>query len=117
MHCRYCKAKDHWSTQCPHKDRLGVVGDEGRSLVASSLIDMTFLDEIVPGAPLSSGDKYQVTSARGLTSAQAAILRGENRDENSLKISNLPPHTDEQVCGLLLRVLRTIKRFRPYVAR
>ena len=34
-HCRYCKAKDHWSTQCPHKDRLGVVGDEDEPLASS----------------------------------------------------------------------------------
>ena len=78
---------------------------------------LTCLDEMMPGAQLSSNDKYQVTGTRGLTATQAAMLRGENRDENSLKISNLPPHTDEQVRALTLCGMETVKYFRRCEAR
>eukprot|EP00051_Salpingoeca_urceolata_P032530 m.16207 g.16207 ORF g.16207 m.16207 type:complete len:288 (+) comp5183_c0_seq1:334-1197(+) len=90
--CRYCKG-DHWSTKCPHKDKLSLIsnnaegGPEGEGGEAGG--DM--------GGPGGPGGRYVPPGARG--GARGGDARGDSmnqRDDSStVRITNLPENTSD----------------------
>jgi len=86
-HCRFCKSNDHWSTRCPYKDQMEVNENdelEDEATAAAGAAGAGNVDKT---------GKYIPPSARGGTATGLTDLR--RSDENTLRITNLPSHTDE----------------------
>uniref|UniRef100_A0A1I7ZP16 Eukaryotic translation initiation factor 3 subunit G n=1 Tax=Steinernema glaseri TaxID=37863 RepID=A0A1I7ZP16_9BILA len=87
-HCRYCKADDHWSVQCPYKEMYA--RDEDKELEADASKDMA-------GRP----NKYVPPSARG---DRGVGPSGERRcDDYTCRVTNLPEDYEANDLDLRLR--------------
>lgn len=88
-HCRYCKSKDHWSVQCPHKEQLKVNEEQDQEDEMNA--------SMAPGSATTKDGKYVPPSQRGGNAAMMMSMDAHKRagDDNTLRISNLPQHTEE----------------------
>jgi len=109
MHCRHCKSDEHWAVHCPYKEMYANKEDE---------------DEGGPGAPeadqkkdaerKTQAGKYVAPGMRGDARPMQAMLN-DRRDENTVRVTNLPEDVDEvefrELFGTVGRILRV------YIAR
>jgi len=87
-HCRYCKADDHWSVQCPYKEMYA--REEDKELEAETSKDLA-------GRP----SKYIPPSARG---DRGVGPTGERRcDDYTCRVTNLPEDSEANDLDLRLR--------------
>jgi len=93
MHCRYCKQKDHFSVNCPYKDQLSDLQEEAAGAAEGKLgaaREMEAQDKMQRGTyvppSLRSG-----APARGGTTMDTRV-----RDENTVRVTNLPEDTTDQ---------------------
>jgi translation initiation factor 3 subunit G len=114
--CRYCKG-DHWSKQCPHKDKL--------ELLQETLTDKKPEDGAVPGAPgggaapggvAARPGKYVPPNLREGANRRGESMQSNRRDESAtIRVTNLSEDTRESDLQELFRPFGTIQRI--YLAK
>uniref|UniRef100_A0A914W957 Eukaryotic translation initiation factor 3 subunit G n=1 Tax=Plectus sambesii TaxID=2011161 RepID=A0A914W957_9BILA len=91
MHCRHCKANDHWSVNCPYKDLYPA--DEDPEAPADPMNEMKLKEnerKTQAGAYIAPNLRNPGSQMRGTT------MFSERRDENTCRVTNLPEDSDEQ---------------------
>jgi translation initiation factor 3 subunit G len=89
-HCHLCKGKDHWSVQCPFRDQLkGNEEDMAEEPAENGAVPVGSSGGAV------AGGKYVPPSQRAGAVTTGMMEVGRRSDENTLRITNLPPHTTE----------------------
>lgn len=109
IQCRICK-EDHWTTQCPYKDRAPAAGqlDESSRAVAAAAnaaskgLDMTKSDRYVP--PLMRD------GARRGGEAMMGARGQQNRDDNTVRVTNLSEDIRERDLEELFKPFGHIQR-------
>jgi len=92
MHCRHCKANDHWSVNCPYKDLYPEDDVDGPPGDAQNDAKMKENER------KAQSGTYVAPNLRG---GPGGPMRGttmftERRDENTCRVTNLPEDSDEQ---------------------
>ncbi|GMR36800.1 hypothetical protein PMAYCL1PPCAC_06995, partial [Pristionchus mayeri] len=78
-HCRYCKANDHWSTNCPYKEMYMVDEEPDPAVVAAQEKERS--------------GRYVAPSLR--PDARGGQMDNRRSEENTCRVTNLPQDCDE----------------------
>lgn len=104
--CRYCKG-DHWSKQCPHKDKLEAI---------TEAIGGEKVDKAEGDPPRAKPGKYVPPSLRDGARRPGESMQSGRRDESAtIRVTNLSEDTRESDLQELFRPFGSIQRI--YLAK
>lgn len=105
VHCRTCGG-EHFTHKCPFKDKLGGIEEPSPGLEGSPGVMTPPLGGVPGGAP----GRYQPPSLRGGVIPPPGRGPMDDRDENTLRVSNIPENAQDMALRMLFSKFGRVKR-------
>lgn len=96
MRCRFCKQTDHWSVNCPYKDLLDDQQEDAEGGPPPPGAFGDDADRKKKVEEMQASGRYVPPSMRSGAGRGVSMNDPRGRDENTVRVTNLPEDTTDQ---------------------